>query len=205
MIHATDHGLLSGMITAATEHPDVAEAAAFLREGADGTALTVAVVAQDFANPVEIREYLRPGTAGRAVTLTVALVPHIPRDPGDRVNEEELAALTARLADTQRSVFVPPASPTEETLSELIAEVTGMPGAGVLDDFLDLGGTSVSTITLSSLIDQRYGVSLRLEDVFEASHARGMARLVEQELARRGESPSEALTPHRGRVGEGRG
>jgi surfactin family lipopeptide synthetase C len=177
--------VLSEMSRTAVRHPDVAEAEAFAAERGDGHLLTVAVVPVEFANPLEIREFLRTHLPlpEEVATPAVALVSRIPRDTAGRLLSDELAELVARLPEGQFSVFAPAVTHMEEVLCALMAEVTGRERVGVLDDFLDLGGTSVSTVALSSLIHQRYGVSLPLEEVFEASHARGMALLVEQELA----------------------
>jgi acyl carrier protein len=187
VIPGTSDDVLTEASETALRHPDVAQAAAYNGSGirTDGSPLTVAVVPVDFANPLEIREFLcthLPLPAG-VQPPAVALVPHIPRGTAGCPLAEELDELVARLPEGQLSVYAPADTRTEEALCALVAEVTGKERVGVLDDFLDLGGTSVSTVALSSLIHQRYGVSLPLEEIFEAAHVRGMARLVEQELA----------------------
>lgn len=79
-----------------------------------------------------------------------------------RVNEQEPPAvdLPARVRDRA------PASPREEVLCELFAQVLGVDRVGVEDSFFDLGGHSLLAAVLIAKLAERFGVELPLKRFF---------------------------------------
>nr|MCU8461362.1 phosphopantetheine-binding protein [Vibrio vulnificus] len=62
--------------------------------------------------------------------------------------------------------YVAPSSPLERTLCEIWQEVLGVEQVSVEDNFFRLGGTSISTVRVSSLLQQRLGTEVPLSLIF---------------------------------------
>jgi acyl carrier protein len=71
-----------------------------------------------------------------------------------------------------------PITPRQEILCELFAEVMGVARCGVDNDFFDLGGRSVEAMLLAGRISTALGVRISMADLFKASTAADIDRLV---------------------------
>jgi acyl carrier protein len=69
------------------------------------------------------------------------------------------------------------------TVRQLIADVLGSPDIGPDDDFFDLGGDSLSAISLMTSISVRLGVELSVGVLFERPTARLLAEAVTRSTA----------------------
>ena len=81
-----------------------------------------------------------------------------------------------------------PASPVEEILAGIYAEVLGLERVGVDDSFFDLGGDSLSAMRLVAAIETTLDAGLSVPTVFEAPSVRGLS----EQLGRRANGPSFA-------------
>ena len=79
-----------------------------------------------------------------------------------RVNEQASAAPDSGAPVRDRA----PASPRQELLCELFAQVLGVDRVGVEDSFFDLGGHSLLAAVLLAKITERFGVELPLRNFF---------------------------------------
>jgi len=61
-----------------------------------------------------------------------------------------------------------PATPRQEILCELFAEVLGVARCGVDNDFFDLAGRSVEAMVLAGRISTAFGVRISMADLFRA-------------------------------------
>ncbi|MBB1242298.1 amino acid adenylation domain-containing protein [Streptomyces durbertensis] len=92
-----------------------------------------------------------------------------------------------------------PASPAEETLCRLFAEVLRLPSVGVDDGFFDVGGDSIASIQLVSRA-RKEGLVFTPRDVFTRKTVAELAKVAEAAERGGGERP-EAEAPDAG-VGE---
>lgn len=72
--------------------------------------------------------------------------------------------------------YVAPSTSLESTLCEIWQEVLGIKRVGVEDNFFRLGGNSISTVRVSSLLQQRLGIELPLSLIFTESTIKVLAQ-----------------------------
>ncbi len=78
----------------------------------------------------------------------------------------------------------PPATPLEEILAEVAAELLGLSRVGMRDNFFALGGHSLLATQFVSRLTQVHGLEVTLQMVFDARDLGELAdRIVQQELA----------------------
>ena len=73
-----------------------------------------------------------------------------------------------------------PATPRQEVLCELFAEVLGVARCGIGSDFFDLGGRSVEAMLLAGRISTAFGVRVTMADLFKAPTVGDMDHRLEQ-------------------------
>ncbi|HYG61745.1 MAG TPA: non-ribosomal peptide synthetase, partial [Thermoanaerobaculia bacterium] len=91
-------------------------------------------------------------------------------------------------------VYVAPATPLEETMVRICAEVLGLPveRVGVRDNFFVLGGHSLLATQLIARLRDEYQIEVSLEMVFDAADLRELAdRIMERELGEAGDMLDE--------------
>uniref|UniRef100_UPI0031D97633 amino acid adenylation domain-containing protein n=1 Tax=Saccharothrix mutabilis TaxID=33921 RepID=UPI0031D97633 len=162
---------------ALTRHPAVRQAAVVVREDRPGDKRLVAyVVAEPGAEPdaaslrahaeEHLPEHLRPSAYVRMDVL--------PRNANGKLDRAALPPpdYLARPAGRR------PATPAEEVMCALFAEVLGLVGeVGADDDFFALGGHSLLVTRLISRVRSAFGAELSIKSVFEH---RTVAALVER-------------------------
>ncbi|HEU0078336.1 MAG TPA: amino acid adenylation domain-containing protein, partial [Longimicrobiaceae bacterium] len=160
-------------------HPALADAAVVARDGAGGVKRLVAYVVagrSSAAPPAgELREFLRerlPEYMVPAAFVALDALPLTSRGKTDRaaLPEPEAAGEDGQLA---------PATPTEEVLAGIFAQVLGTERVGVRDGFFDLGGHSLLATRVASRVRGAFGVELPLRALFEAPTVAGLAARVD--------------------------
>jgi acyl carrier protein len=171
--------------TALALHPAVREAAVALRQDEAGERRLVAYVAADpesAPSPAALRRHLASRLPEPMLPAAFVILERLPLTPNGKVDRRALPA-PERIGLPERE-HVPPASPLEEQLAAVCAEVLGRERVGMADNFFDLGGHSLLATQWMARLRDRYGVEITLQMVFETSSLRELAdRLVEEELA----------------------
>ena len=114
------------------------------------------------------------GEAGTALQLAWQELERLPRD-GDAVDVAALMELGGGLSVS----FERAASPTEDALAGLWAELLERDRVGVTTDFFELGGHSLLAVQMLARVRERLGVDLPLSVLFEATTVRALAARID--------------------------
>lgn len=158
------HRVEPGEIEAAlARHPAVARAAVVTRDDGGGKRLVAYVAGADGAalDPAEVRDRLAQRLPDFMVPAAVVALPSLPMTSSGKLDRQALLAHGLAAPSTARG----PATPLEERLCGLIAEVLGQERVGADDDFFALGGDSIRAIQLAARA-RAAGVVISPRDVF---------------------------------------
>jgi nonribosomal peptide synthetase CepB len=109
------------------------------------------------------------------VPSVVVVLDELPLTPNRKVDRAALPAPQLRGGGSRG-----PATPTEQVLCQLYAEVLGLDRVGAEDSFFGLGGDSITSMLLVSRA-RRVGVVVSTRQVFEARTPAGLAALADRQ------------------------
>ncbi|WP_322986209.1 non-ribosomal peptide synthase/polyketide synthase [Streptomyces sp. S584] len=175
-------------------HPDVAQAVVVVREDTPGDKRLAAYAAP--ADPAvsgraladRIRQFVADRLPDHLVPPYVTVLDRLPLTPNGKVDRAGLP-----VPDPMAAVSIGrgPASPYEELLGVVFADVLRLPRVGIDDDFFALGGHSLLAVRLVSRIRAVLGAESSVAAVFENPTVSGLAR----ELTRAEGRARPALVP----------
>ncbi|MGD0067772.1 MAG: amino acid adenylation domain-containing protein, partial [Streptosporangiaceae bacterium] len=157
--------------------PGVAQAAVAVREDQPGDkrlAGYVVPAAGAELDPAGWREACGRVLPGYMVPSVIMVLDALPLNANGKLDRRELPA-----PEYASSAGRAPATPGEQAVCEVFAQVLGLDQVGVEDSFFDLGGHSLLATRLVSRIRVVLGVELPVRAVFEHSTAESLAVVVE--------------------------
>ncbi len=158
----------------------VGQAVVIAREDRPGDKRLVGYVTGT-ADPAEIRAQLAERLPGYMVPAAVVVMETLPLTVNGKLDKRALPAPEYREVDRYRA----PASPTEEVLAGIYAQVLGLERVGVDDSFFDLGGDSLSAMRLVAAVNAALDAGLAVRTLFEAPTVAGLAPRIGEDAARR--------------------
>lgn len=170
------------------DHPAVAQAVAFaLPHPTLGEEVAAAIVLRPrmAADETELRQHAAARLAPFKVPRKVVILSEIPKGPTGKIQRIGLADKLGLLgaADGRTgSDFVAPRNRVEETLAGIWAKVLGVDRVGVCDDFADLGGDSLSAVSIIAATSRTFGVDLPLSAFATTGTVEEMAKVVTSAL-----------------------
>ena len=130
------------------EHPGVTDCLVVVREdGATDKRLVAYVVGEKDIAIEELRAHLGTKLPDYMVPAHFVPLARLPLTPNGKVDRKALPAPELGRQDDGRP-YVPPRTPTEETIAGIWAAVLGAPRVGINDNFFELGGDSILTIQI---------------------------------------------------------
>ncbi len=183
-----------GEVRAALAELDgVQQAVVIAREDRPGDKRLVGYVTGT-ADPATVRAALAERLPAYMVPAAVVAIDALPLTPNGKLDTRALPAPEYQDTDRYRA----PASPTEEILAGIYAQVLGVERVGVDDSFFDLGGDSLSAMRLVAAINTGLDAGLAVRTVFEAPTVAQLAPRIGGDAGRREPlvaGPRPALVP----------
>jgi thioesterase domain-containing protein/acyl carrier protein len=177
--------------------PEVAQAAATWFAGPDGARSIVAAVVVRGGralSPVQLHTQLAARLPPAMIPARWLFLDALPLAPSGKVDRNAIRAAAAA-----REVSAPAGralTPTEETLAGIWRRILGAPAVAADDHFFSIGGDSLAAVRMITEAEQRLGVELPVQTVFEApTLARLAARIDGARAERRHPGESEFLFP----------
>jgi nonribosomal peptide synthetase DhbF len=144
--------------------------------GADECLIAYVVPAGPGLDVPELHAYARQAMRAGCMPAAIMVVDQIPETAAGAVD-------AAALPVPELNGLVPyqaPATPRQEILCELFAQVLGVARCGVGSDFFDLGGRSVEAVLLAGRINAGLGVRITMADLFKAPTVADLDRRLDQ-------------------------
>jgi len=161
---------------AVARHASVAQVAVVAREDRPGERRLVAYVVprpDDEIDPLDVRRHAADLLPAAMVLSAVMVVDALPTGPTGKLDRRALPAPPAH-----EGAGPPPASPVQERLCGLFAEVLGATRVGPEESLFDLGGSSLTAARLVARIRDEFGVSLGIGVAFASPTPAALAAQV---------------------------
>lgn len=174
------HRIELGEIEAAlATHTGVREAVAVVREDIPGDVRLVAYVvpAGEEVPGTELRTWLRESLPEYMVPSTVVPLGAFPLTPNGKIDRGGLPAPDRGPASTVAD-FTPPSEGVEEVIAGVWEEVLGVERVGRDDNFFDLGGHSLLTIRVHTLLARKVQRPMSITDLFRFPTVRALAEFL---------------------------
>lgn len=168
--------------TVLREHPAVKEIAVLAREDSRGDKSLVAYVVparQPAPTVGELRSVVQVKLPDYMVPSAFVLLEVLPLLPNGKVDRQALPMPDQARPELDRA-FIAPRTPLEEVLAGIWMQVLGLAQVGIHDNFLELGGHSLSATQVVSRIRTALQLDLPLRTLFEAPTVAGLASFIAQ-------------------------
>lgn len=159
--------------------PGVCEAAVVAQESHNGPRLVayVAPHADVLLNSVLLKTALGTVLPDYMLPSLFVFLDTLPLSPNGKVDRQRLP-LPDQLNDQD---YEPPASSIETLVSEVWAEILGIPRVGLHNNFFDLGGHSLLLIKVQCRLEERMSVRIAIVDLFKYTTVSSLAKFLGQE------------------------
>ena len=175
-------------------HPAVAEAAVADRTDVQGNKFLCAYVVPrpgEAVEPEVLAAHLQSRLPEPAVPSAFVVLEALPRTLSGKVDRR---ALPSPAEAGRAGEYVAPATPVEERLCALFAELLGAPQVGIRDSFFRLGGHSLLATLLLSRVREAFGVEIPLRQVFQTPTVEELAKeITRAQIAQEDEGEMAAL------------
>ncbi|MFD9661723.1 amino acid adenylation domain-containing protein [Rhodococcus sp. NPDC059968] len=149
--------------------------AAVTVHGGTGDRLVGYVTAEAGAS-IDTAEVLRYAGSHLAPYMVPAQLVVLDRLPVGRTGKLDRRALPAPVLAPRE--FRAPATPVEEAVADVFADVLGIDSVGADDDFFELGGNSLVATRVASALRDRLGTDVVLQWIFRNPTPEGLARRI---------------------------
>ena len=161
-------------------HPGVREAVVLARrDGAEPAARLVAYVVAHAGTALEVRDlrsFARAQLPDAMVPSAFVVLPAFPITAHGKLDRAALPA-PAAVRDTE---YLAPRTPTEQRICATFADQLGVERVGALDEFVALGGHSLTAMRVAAQLSDALGVRVPVRLIFEHASVAELATAVER-------------------------
>lgn len=153
----------------------------------------------DAANAVltSVDRYARERLPEFMVPTMYSVIEYLPLTANGKIDKKALPQAQPAIA---RTPLRPPATPAEQVLCEIFAEVLELPTVTPQDDFFELGGHSLLAARLIPRIRESLGLEVSLHNLFEAPTPEGLMMMGSDRA--RPDASFEVVLPLRSAAGQ---
>lgn len=156
-------------------HDQVAMAAVVLRPDQRGEQQLVGYLTargNSQPTPAELRRHLADWLPDYMIPAAWVIMDRLPLTTARKVDR---TALPAPVFPDAADGLVPPATPSEERITAIYAEVLELERVSAADSFFDIGGNSLQAMRVISRINKAFGVKIKLRTMFSGASAQALA------------------------------
>jgi amino acid adenylation domain-containing protein/non-ribosomal peptide synthase protein (TIGR01720 family) len=141
-----------------TQHREVQEAIVTVQENSDHQYLLAYIIPQskthytDLEIKHELNHFIKAKLPNYMIPNTLVVLPEFPLTSNGKVDRKALPTVEEIIKTS--SSYVPPSTPNEKILTEIWTEVLGKENIGIYDNFFEIGGDSIQSISIISKASQ---------------------------------------------------
>ncbi|HLP46093.1 MAG TPA: amino acid adenylation domain-containing protein [Candidatus Kapabacteria bacterium] len=120
-----------------------------------------------------LREYLSKSLPGYMIPAHFVEMEQMPLTPTGKIDRKKLLQLSANIK--LEAEYLPPRNSIEEQLVDIWQDLLKLEKVGVNDNFFNIGGDSIKTISLLNLINKEFKIELKTVDLYENDTIRKVA------------------------------
>jgi acyl carrier protein len=155
-------------------HPGVSHAeTAVVRHNGQDVTIAAVELSEYLSGPI-LRNYVRQRLGEDSGLAGVLTVEHIPMAGGS----VDVEYLSSAIADGRCTLFEDPRDDVERRVAEIWSAEMAVRSVGANDDFLELGGDSLSALGIIAAIETEFDRSLDVYEFMSASSVRGLAEIL---------------------------
>ncbi|MEP0752187.1 amino acid adenylation domain-containing protein [Trichocoleus sp. Lan] len=149
------------------QHPQIRDVVVLIREDEGNSKLVAYVVPKSAAVPTvsELRSYLQQKLPEYSIPSAFVTLESLPLTPNGKVDRQGLPSPGVARPNLD-DAFVAPRTPAEQVLAEVWREVLKLEQVGIHDNFFALGGDSIRSIQVRSLVQNR-GLNFSIQQLFQ--------------------------------------
>ncbi len=125
----------------------------------------------------ELRRQLSTNLPAYMTPQRFVFLPELPKTPNQKVDRSRLPALDSFRPDLS-TPFVPPLSPLEKHVASIWQDILAIQPVGIRDDFLTLGGDSVSASRIVNRVLAELSVQITAAELLSAGTISAMASML---------------------------
>ena len=113
----------------------------------------------------------------------VTLLESLPYTANGKVDRKRLSYLGVKNTGVEQKTYIPTEGKWEESIAAAFEEVLGLERVSADEEFFLLGGDSLKAISLMNILKEKYGLWVKLQDIFGLQTVRNLAKICEADEA----------------------
>jgi acyl-CoA synthetase (AMP-forming)/AMP-acid ligase II/acyl carrier protein len=162
---------------ALSKHPKISQSATFsIPHPTLGEDIATAIILKDNStnfSPEEIQNFLKKNLIDFKIPKTILILEELPKNAIGKIQKDTLSAIAISRNNT--SLLAKPENKLQELISFIWSMELEVQDIGVDQDFIALGGDSLSSVRLLAAIENLLGIKLPNEEIINFKTIRSMA------------------------------